>query len=81
MRAAGVRENLPEGGTAGAHRRGDRDGIWHYVNELRPTNRISSYCVPVAPQRCDTFSIRISGTGAFSLMSITKFWAEGSDRE
>jgi hypothetical protein len=59
----------------------DRDGVWHYVNELRPTGRFSSYSVPVSPQRCDTFSIKISGKGEFSLIAITKFWAEGSDSE
>lgn len=59
----------------------DGDGTWHYVNDLRPTGKTGGYSVPICPTRCDHFSIRISGKGNINLLSVTKFYTEGSDKD
>jgi len=57
----------------------DNDGIWRYINELRPTGKMKGYAVPVIPHRCDHFSLRVRGKGIFTLQSLTRFWNEGSE--
>ncbi|MBQ6543612.1 MAG: hypothetical protein IJL77_04415, partial [Clostridia bacterium] len=57
----------------------DNDGIWRYINELRPTGKMKGYAAPVIPHRCDHFSLRVRGKGIFTLQSLTRFWNEGSE--
>lgn len=39
--------------------------------------RTGSMTIPIRPRRCETFRIRLSGTGAFKLTGITKLIEEG----
>lgn len=74
-----LRIKLPIGSRARIEIMYDEDGIWRFVNELRPAKNVKSYAVPVFPQRCDHYAVRIKGKGDFDLQSITKFWNEGSE--
>lgn len=57
----------------------DNDGNWIRCSELRPTGRVGSIAVPISPCRCDYFTIRIKGHGDIKLVSVAKFYEEGSD--
>lgn len=56
-------------------------GSWHHVANLQPTGKVRSVAVPVSPQRCDHFALKISGKGACKILSIAKYIEEGSDNE
>lgn len=56
----------------------DSDGIWIYQGEIvgRATD---SFVIPVIPQRCDHFRVRLSGVGDIKIYSIAKMIEQGSD--
>ena len=56
----------------------DSIGPWQQVCEMTITS-LRSFCVPVRPQRCDHFRIRIEGEGIGRIYSITKTIEQGSD--
>lgn len=56
----------------------DEERLWKEIFRLDPV-RTRSLTIPLIPQRCRTMRIRIHGTGAFELYSITKTIEQGSD--
>lgn len=59
----------------------DNDGIWRKVSDIRPRGTMSGYAVPISPQRCDHFALRITGKGDIKIQSLTKCWSEGSEED
>lgn len=59
----------------------DSDGNWHHITNLRATGKIRNISVPISPQRCDHFALKIEGKGECKILSITKFIEEGSESE
>lgn len=59
----------------------DSDGNWHHVTNLRPSGKVRNISVPIQPQRCDHFALRLEGKGGCQILSITKFIEEGSENE
>lgn len=59
----------------------DSDGNWHHITNLNATGKVKSVTVPINPQRCDHFALKIEGKGACRILSITKYIEGGSDDE
>lgn len=57
----------------------DNDGIWRHCHTIRPTGRTGSVNLPIMPQRCDHFAIKLEGRGEFKMLSMTRFYTVGSD--
>lgn len=56
----------------------DDQDTWSEMFRLDPV-RTRSLTIPVVPRRCRTMRLRVRGTGAFELYSITKTIEQGSD--
>lgn len=56
----------------------DDQDEWREIFRLDPV-RTRSLTIPVVPRRCRTMRLRVRGTGAFELYSITKTIEQGSD--
>lgn len=59
----------------------DSDGNWHHITNLNATGKVKSVTVPINPQRCDHFALKIEGKGACRILSIAKYIEGGSDDE
>ncbi len=76
-----LRMKLDLGGRADISVQYDSDGNWIHAFNIRPTGRTGSVMVPICPQRCDHFSIRIKGKGQFRLLNACRYYEIGSDTE
>lgn len=56
----------------------DGDGLWTNIFRLDPVRK-RSLTIPIIPKRCRTMQLKVHGTGAFELYSITKTIEQGSD--
>ena len=56
----------------------DSDGIWRKVSTFTAAKK-QTFTLPIIPQRCDHFRIRISGTGGCKIYSVTKSIEDGSE--
>lgn len=56
----------------------DEETVWREVFRLDPV-KTRSLTIPVVPRRCRTMRLKLRGTGAFELYSITKAIEQGSD--
>lgn len=74
-----LRLRMPLGTMARIDIQYDGDGNWINCADLRPTGKVNSLVVPISPFRCDYFKIRVHGKGEVKLLSVTKFYEEGSD--
>lgn len=57
----------------------DGDGNWINCTDIRPEGKVRSVTIPISPYRCDFFKIKLYGKGEAKVLSITKFYEEGSD--
>ena len=73
-----LRYALEQGATARVLIMYDNDGEWITKNRLMGT-RIRSGAMCIWPKRCDTFRLRLEGTGGFTLYSLTMDRERGSD--
>ena len=56
----------------------DSDGVWQEQGVIYGQGT-DSFVIPVIPQRCDHFRIRLSGIGDIKIYSIAKIIEQGSD--
>ena len=49
----------------------DSDGVWHTLATVTADAK-RSVTLPVLPRRCDHFRLRLTGTGAWRLLSLTR---------
>ncbi len=56
----------------------DSDGVWEQKLNIVET-QLKTMTLPIRPRRCDHFRIRIEGTGAVKIYSISKTLEQGSD--
>ena len=56
----------------------DSCGEWHLLSTMSGTS-LRSFSIPIRPQRCDHFRLRIVGEGDAKIYSITKTLEQGSD--
>ena len=49
----------------------DSDGQWHTLAAVTAGAK-RSVTLPVLPRRCDHFRLRLTGTGAWRLLSLTR---------
>lgn len=56
----------------------DSDGVWHDQGVIYG-HGTDSFVIPVIPQRCDHFRIRLNGVGDIKIYSIAKIIEQGSD--
>lgn len=56
----------------------NEESDWREIFRLDPV-QTRSLTIPLIPQRCRTMRLRIRGTGAFELYSVTKTIEQGSD--
>ena len=68
-----------ESGSVTVEAQYDSDGVWHVLREIEAPLTKQSLLIPVTPQRCDHFRVRISGTGRAKLYSITRENYHGSE--
>lgn len=54
----------------------DSDGQWHTLANVTAGAK-RSFTLPVLPRRCDHFRLRMTGTGAWRLLSLTRTEAAG----
>ena len=73
-----IRMSLELAGKVAVSIQYDSTGHWDRVCEMTATSMRSFY-IPVRPQRCDHFRIRIEGEGICRIYSITKTIEQGSD--
>ena len=57
----------------------DSDGEWVKISSVDGTS-LRSFSMPIRPQRCDHFRLRIEGVGEAKIYSIAKTIEEGSDK-
>ncbi len=74
-----LRFRLGEGDTLTVFVRYD-GGAWEDKGTVRGTTlQPRSVTVPILPRRCDHFALKLAGTGAFRLYSLTRLLESGSD--
>ena len=73
-----IRMSLELAGKVAVSIQYDSTGHWQQVCQMTATSMRSFY-IPVRPQRCDHFRIRIEGEGICRIYSITKTIEQGSD--
>lgn len=56
----------------------DSDGVWVDQGTINGYGT-DSFVIPVIPQRCDHFRIRLRGEGDIKIYSIAKLIEQGSD--
>ena len=49
----------------------DSDGVWHTLASITAGTK-RSFTLPVLPRRCDHVRLRLTGTGAWRLWSLTR---------
>ncbi|MBR4726609.1 MAG: hypothetical protein IK080_01845 [Clostridia bacterium] len=54
-------------------------GAWIPCGELEARDGMHSQPLHIRPARCDRFALRLEGHGALQLMSMAKYYEEGSD--
>ena len=54
------------------------DGVWRTVDTLQPDVK-KSYYLPIIPRRSDHFRIKLEGTGAWRVYSLTRESYSGSE--
>lgn len=74
-----IRLSLEEGEVLRVWAQFDSDGEWRLVREIIGEDPKRSYCIPVVPRRCDHYRIRLEGTGACRIHSMTREWYAGSE--
>jgi hypothetical protein len=74
-----VRMSLTEDSSVTFYAEYDSDGEWIKVSSVDGTS-LRSFSMPIKPQRCDHFRLRIEGIGEAKIYSIAKTIEEGSDR-
>jgi hypothetical protein len=73
-----IRMSLEPAGKVKVSIQYDSIGPWQQVCQMTATS-LRSFSVPIRPQRCDHFRIRIEGEGIGRIYSITKTIEQGSD--
>ena len=73
-----IRMKLAEGAKCTLAIEYDSDGRWIEQGTIHGQGT-DSFVIPVIPQRCDHFRIRLSGIGDIRIYSITKMIEQGSD--
>ncbi len=53
-------------------------GVWEEVELLWKKNRKTTF-IPIYPQRCDSFKIKICGRGKFKIKSLSREYSVGGD--
>ena len=76
-----IRMNLERTARANIYIQYNSDGNWHKISSLDAKGRVINMSVPVNPQRCDHFALKIDGKGEIQIYSITKFVEGGSENE
>jgi hypothetical protein len=76
-----IRMLLERGSRANLSVMYDSDGNWHHITNIQATGKVKNVSVPVSPQRCDHFALKIEGKGDCKILSITKFIEGGSENE
>ena len=74
-----LRMALSPGGAATVFLQYDHSGVWEQVASFRG-DRLGSFSVSLRPRRCDHLRLRLVGTGAMKLYSLTKTVRGGSDK-
>lgn len=74
-----VRLAVDEGASVTIEVQYDSDGVWHKLKTVQGELKKQSLLIPVVPQRCDHFRVRISGAGGAKLYSITRENYHGSE--
>lgn len=57
----------------------DRDGVWHSVRTLVGEDPKRSWYLPVIPRRCDSYRVKIHGTGGCRIYSLAREFSSGSE--
>lgn len=73
-----VRMSMAAGSSMRFYIRYDLSDTWEEVCSVEATS-LRSYSIPIRPRRCDHFRMRIEGTGAAHIYSITKTIEQGSE--
>lgn len=73
-----LRLELDEGAKAEVWIRFDTDGVWSKVSELEAGVK-RSYYLPIIPRRGDHYRLKLTGTGACRVYSITREYYSGSE--
>lgn len=76
-----IRMLLERGSRASLSIQYDSDGTWHHISNIQSTGKVRNMSVPVSPQRCDHFALKIEGKGTAKILSLTKFIEGGSENE
>ena len=79
LQKIGLRCTVPEEGSLTVYVKYDSLGEWQKVKTLEGNSK-RSYYLPVIPHRCDHFKIRLEGTGAWKLHSITREFSVDSKK-
>lgn len=73
-----IRMSLAIGSVVNFYAQYDSYGEWFTLASVTGTN-LRSFSLPIRPQRCDHFRLRIEGMGDAKIYSITKTIEQGSD--
>lgn len=73
-----VRMSLAIGSVVNFYAQYDSYGEWHSLASVTGTH-LRSFSLPIRPQRCDHFRLKIEGVGDAKIYSITKSIEQGSD--
>lgn len=73
-----LRLMLPENSQLSCYAEYDSSGCWEYLFTIAGQG-IRAFALPVRPKRCDHMRLKLEGTGAMKLFSITKTMEQGSD--
>ena len=76
-----IRMHLERNSRASVSIQYDSDGNWYHVANIQSTGKMRNISLPISPQRCDHFALKIEGKGAAKILSITKFTEGGSENE
>lgn len=76
-----IRMELARNARASVSIQYDSDGNWYHVGNLESRGKVINSSLPVTPQRCDHFALKIEGKGEAKILSITKFVEGGSENE
>lgn len=74
-----IRLELEQGSSVKVWLQTDSDGVWRLITELRCSGKKRSYYLPVVPRRCDHYRLKLTGTGAAKIYSITREIYAGSE--
>lgn len=74
-----VRMSMEIGAEVSIYAKYDFKDSWESLCYLRNTDSLRSFSLPIRPKRCDHLKLRIEGTGAVKIYSITKTIEQGSE--